>query len=931
MRTKQKLNQHIYQLLLMIHKIKRMKKSNLKKVSLGVFMMLFSLPIFAQSTVSGKITDAETGGGLIGANILISGTSIGTTTDLDGNYTLTSDRVLPWTVEVSYTGYTNQEIEITAAGTQDLSLSSGLNINQEIIVSASRKQEKAVDAPASISVLSADKLSLVADGGNVANGLKNTVGVSIVDQGIDRTNVQLRGSAIVNSSRVQVYRDYRPMTQLGTNTWESQLSVVSSIDIKQVEVLRGPAGALYGPGVDAGVIHFLTMDPWDKSGTTLSGTVGEQSLLKFDIRHAGVLSDKFGYKILIGGMGADDFQLDEDLASIVAESADGGGWNGSTAMRGRGVFEGVTLEHGGNMIKEVGNRYGTAVLYFKPTDNISLTGTFDYGQYKGNRRNVQGDYYIKETATNVQLRAEVGDLFMAYSRWNNLGTNDESDLDKQTGYNANYANASIGTNGKITEEKFEIQYPFSIGPLDLAVGGDYLAWTPDGNERRAGRNANTSYQIYGGYLQAKYDITSKLAINAVARFDQFDAFDKGAVSPRVAFIYKPTPSSQIRASYNRSFAAMGPVRTFLDFVGPALPFGAQLQFVGGATGFNFDNSIVAGMPYAQGLNGTSLAGDVIPLEGFFGGGPLAGALNGALGADGVAALQAVAAGQTTGATYTTFRDNNPVSTLAGYGTKPGGLFTNNTIEVGYKGTIGDNLAVQVDIYNIRVENFESNATPITPFIQAPNLASDLGALATSAGLDGAAVTAAVNGTPLGNGGNIGWAESNWSQTRTGGGPQINFGFLNFGEASYWGYDLGLEYYLNPKLSVFGNFSGLSKNEFSLADLGERADSGFPPQFLNTPKSRTRFGIQYLQPSGLFGSIAHSYNGGYTAAVGIFRGEVESRNLVDLTVGYKMDNGLKATLGISNLFKNKYSYFPRLPQITRVATLNLQYHFGGKKE
>lgn len=158
-----------------------MKKSNFKKVSLGVFLMLFSISMFAQSTVSGKITDAESGEGLIGANVIISGTSIGTTTDLDGNYSLTSDRALPWTIEVSYTGFTNQEIEVTTAGTQDFSLESGVNFNQEVVISASRKQEKAVDAPASISVLSAEKLSIVADAGNVVNGLKNTVGVSVVD------------------------------------------------------------------------------------------------------------------------------------------------------------------------------------------------------------------------------------------------------------------------------------------------------------------------------------------------------------------------------------------------------------------------------------------------------------------------------------------------------------------------------------------------------------------------------------------------------------------------------------------------------------------------------------------------------------------------------------------------------------------------------
>ncbi len=903
-------------------------KNHQHKLILLLGAIFLSFTSFAQTKISGVITDAQSGETLIGANVIFEGTTEGTTTDVDGTYTLASDRDLPWNLEVTFTGYTTQNLVVTEGGPLDIELQSGVLIGQEVVVSASRKSEKAVDAPASISVLTPERLSVVADGGNVVNGLKNTVGVSVVDQGIDRSTITLRGAAIVNQGRVQVFRDYRPMTQISDQNFESQLTPVSPIDIKQVEVLRGPAGALYGPSVNAGVVHFLTMDPWDRSGTTVSLTGGEQSLMKFDIRHAGAISDKFGYKILLGGMQADDFQLEDSLAvSVLANE-----WGGRTTITGAaGSLEGQTLEHGGNMIKEVNNRYGTAALYYKPTDKISLTGTFDYGQFKGNRRNVQGDLYFKETSYNYQIRAQIGDLFVAANRFIKPGTSDDAtDLDSNPAWQGNYTNGVISSFGKNTEDKIEVQYPFSLGGLDLTVGGDYLSWTPENNITRAGRNANKSYLIYGSYLQAKYDITDKLNVNAVARYDQFDAFGKGAISPRVAFIYKPTPSSQFRVSYNRSFSSMTPVRTFLDFKGPVLPFGAQLQFVGGAEGFNFDNPIIAGMPYAQGLNGASLDGDAIPLDGFFGGGPLNGALMAALGADGFATLQAAAAGLSTEATYTTFRDNIPVSTLSGYGTSPAELPATNTFEIGYKGAIGNKLSVQVDIYNNRIQNFESNATPITPFVQAPNLGADLAAAAASAGLDAAAVEAAVSMTPLGNGGNIGWAESNWSQTRPEGGPQINFGFLNFGEASYWGYDLGLEYYINPTLSVFGNYSGLSQNEFTLEDLGEAADSGFPPQFLNTPKSRVRLGLNYLQPTGLFGSIAMSYNSEYNAVVGIYRGVVDARSLVDLTVGYAMENGLKATLSISNLLDNKYSYFPRLPQVTRVATLNLQYHFGGKK-
>lgn len=900
-------------------------KNHLYKLILFLGAIFLSGSSIAQTTVTGSISDAGSGETLIGANIIISGSSEGTTTDINGKYTLTSSRALPWTLEVSYTGYSTQIVDVTGSGEQNITLKSGVVIGQEVVVSASRKKEKAVDAPASISILSPQRLSVVADGGNVVNGLKNTVGVSVIDQGIDRSAIQLRGSAIVNQNRVQVYRDNRPMSQISTQNYESQLNPISGLDIKQVEVLRGPAGALYGPGVDAGIVHFITKDPWDEDGISASLTGGEQNLLKFDLRYAGVVNEKFGYKILLGGMRADDFQLDDSLA--VGVQADQ--WGGASAFNGVGAFEGQSLTHDGNLIKEVGNRYGTAALYYKPTDKISLTATYDYGQYKGNRRNVQGDYYNLQTTHNVQLKGQIGDLFVAFNNFILPGTKEDKDFDRNVAFNANYANGTIGVVGQEIEQKIELQYPFSLGPVDFTVGGDYLSAKLIDDFRRGGRNANQPYIIYGGYLQGKYNITPELTINAVARMDRFDAFDQNAISPRAALIYKPTKSSQVRVSYNRSFASMNPVRTFLDFNLSELSNGLSLRATGGGTGVQFTNPTAYGLPFAQGINGAALAGDQIALDAILANEAITGALT-AAGID-VAALTAAAAGQSTDLSYVTFRDNIPVSTLDGYGAPKAGLSTTNTFEIGYKGTIGDNLAVQVDIYNNRIENFESNAIPITPWIAAPSLGADLAALASSAGLDGAAVQAAVDATPFGNGGNIGIAESDFSQTRPDGQlPHINFGFLNFGQASYWGYDIGLEYYINPEISIFGNYSGLNKNEFSLEDLGEPADSGFPTQYLNTPKSRTRLGINYLQASGLFGSIAFSNNAEYEAVSGIFRGTVEARNLVDLTIGYAMNNGLKITLAASNIFDNEYSYFPRLPVIGRIATLNVRYHFSGKK-
>ena len=159
------------------------------------FLAIGSLLLQAQTTVSGIITDAELGDPLIGANLIIQGTSIGTSTDLDGNFSLTSDSPLPWNVEVSYTGFASQNIQVSGSQSGlSIALSTSAIIGEEIVVSASRRREKVQEAPASISVFNARKLEASPNENPVRN-LISAPGVTIQQQSAGRINVQLRGMA----------------------------------------------------------------------------------------------------------------------------------------------------------------------------------------------------------------------------------------------------------------------------------------------------------------------------------------------------------------------------------------------------------------------------------------------------------------------------------------------------------------------------------------------------------------------------------------------------------------------------------------------------------------------------------------------------------------------------------------------------------------
>jgi hypothetical protein len=110
-----------------------------------MFLLVFVLgasSTYAQRTVSGKVTDGKTGDPLIGANILVKGTSNGTITDLDGMYSLSVAEGS--TLVFSYTGYANQEVVVGTSGNIDISLAEGSVLDEVVIVGYGSQKKRDV-------------------------------------------------------------------------------------------------------------------------------------------------------------------------------------------------------------------------------------------------------------------------------------------------------------------------------------------------------------------------------------------------------------------------------------------------------------------------------------------------------------------------------------------------------------------------------------------------------------------------------------------------------------------------------------------------------------------------------------------------------------------------------------------------------------------
>ena len=129
------------------------------KTILKIFALFFCVVSYSQTTVKGKITD-DSGLPLPGANIVVVGTTTGTVSDFDGNYTITANQDPPFSIRISYTGFEAQTIEITTNNqTVDVTLKEGNSLD-EVVISASRTPERIFESPVTVERFGLKELTL---------------------------------------------------------------------------------------------------------------------------------------------------------------------------------------------------------------------------------------------------------------------------------------------------------------------------------------------------------------------------------------------------------------------------------------------------------------------------------------------------------------------------------------------------------------------------------------------------------------------------------------------------------------------------------------------------------------------------------------------------------------------------------------------------
>ncbi|WP_436517085.1 TonB-dependent receptor domain-containing protein [Ekhidna sp. To15] len=302
---------------------------NLTKMIFGLVLTVLSVTAYAQTTISGNIVDSD-GEVLIGVNVLVEGTVLGTITNIDGNFSLTVQSQPPFNLVISYVGYETQRIEVTSSTTQiDIQLEESTLLGQEVVVSASRVEESSLKSPVSIERM--DILDIQnTPSADFYSGIRNLNGVDFSTQSLTFKSVNARGFGANGNTRFVQLIDGIDNQAPGLNFPVGNVVGINELDLESVEMIPGAASALYGPNAIQGILLMNSKSPFDYQGLDFYSKVGVTHADERDhemspytdmgIRFAKAYNNKMAFKINASWLRAQDFigvdQRDQSGATV---------------------------------------------------------------------------------------------------------------------------------------------------------------------------------------------------------------------------------------------------------------------------------------------------------------------------------------------------------------------------------------------------------------------------------------------------------------------------------------------------------------------------------------------------------------------------------------------------------------------------------------
>lgn len=909
---------------------------------------------------------------LDGATLVARGVTIA-----DGSYRIANVPAGTYTIAANRIGFTEsrvQDVRVTSGATvtADIRMTEAPSILNPVAVTGTRGagEEKVLDSPNSISVVTAERIA-ERPAITVTDHLKSTPGLSISNGGIVQANIVSRGFNNAFSTSMLMLQDYRFAGVPSLRVNVPFLFTGTGEDIERIEVLQGPASALYGPNSGSGVLHVITKSPFESEGTTLTLDGGERSMLRAGVRHAGTYSEKLGYKISGEYFTADDWEYMDPNETMLGPDATPEErqayriWS-STDPRVPASRRGVTKFRDFGLEKVSGE----ARIDYRPNEDTELITTAGYSQIGSGLEitTTFGAAQVKNWSyTNLQQRFRHKDFF-AQVFYNKSDAGNDNALDDEGTF---YLRSGIPVVDKSSVLVGQVQQSLDLSATRLTGGVDYIATRPETEGTIMGRNEDDdNINEVGAYLQVTHPLTSKLDFVGAVRGDRNSRIEGTQFSPRAAFVYKAAQDQNFRFTFNRAFNSPASFSFFLDQwsgqradLGPGInPNGVStdIQIFGNPSkrGWVYDRSCDPTINGGLCMRSNLVPGGIAPASG-------ASILPGAMQGNAAALAAGV---QAAFGLSDTQRDNiaNALRGLAPTDAQLPGVLRNlgapgtpvvpfssvsdfaplganfsNTWEIGYKGLFNERIRVAVDLwYQIR---------PAEPTTQVINL--DDAVFMDPASL-GAFLGASMGGTLVANGvpaGAVPTVVTGWTTALA----PLPGGLLNFdnplydqnylvftyqnaeGQVDVRGLDFAADFLLTDFYTMEVTYSNLGQNVFTKAPGASEA----LPLTANAPKHRATLTFRYSDEGrGLSGQIRGRYADAFDVNSGVYNNYGEGTPIpyervpvnAFLDAGFSwrlpMAQDVRWGVNIQNALDNRVPSFIGVPEVGRFITTRLQYSF-----
>jgi outer membrane receptor for ferrienterochelin and colicins len=500
-------------------------------------------PAPATAVVRGTVR-SQAGEPIAGALVSIGGGAAAALADGDGKFELVAPTGTS-AVEIEAVGYATWRTGVAVGDglAIDARMIESQSPGEEIVISGSRAPEKRLDAPVTLEIVTERDLRTAAGTGYLSS-LSRVKGVDFSDVGINDQRISARGFATQFNSRMLAMVDGRLAQLPGAGLPQSALMPVGGLDMKAVEVVIGPASALYGANAHTGVINVLTKTPWDDSGATLSLKGGGQSMVAGAARIAGTVDGRFGWKLNGEYLRADDFEPDRAAGShdygttlyegdllpdyaIRSTKLDGtayyrqAGWLASVGA-GFSTTDGMSMTNAGR---------NHLLGYEVQTQTAQISGPHVYAQATRTASSAGKTYQMERLVrTAAAMPAVLADPAALEMLRDSIAIIDSSSMIDS-----------------------ELQGRYTFSGVKTTVGGQLRRYMPSSaGTYLDDKTSELRVTEAGAYVQLDTTVLDHLRLAGAARIDTHSLYS-AQFSPKLAVQYELAPSHNVRVGYNRAF------------------------------------------------------------------------------------------------------------------------------------------------------------------------------------------------------------------------------------------------------------------------------------------------------------------------------------------------------------------------------------------